>query len=86
MKCVSHPFAVFWVGSALSKPYPKSIPNKPKAGIKTRTPTPADLFELKGSNSSKLSYPFPASKKERAKMEALGFNAVSYTHLRAHET
>jgi len=67
IKCVSQPLAVVEFGLALSKPYPKSIPNNPKAGIKILTPAPAERFELKGSNSLKLLYPFPASKKLRHK-------------------
>ena len=66
IKCVSHPFGVVALGFVLSKPYPKSIPSNPKAGIKIRTPAPAERLELNGSNSLKLLYPFPASKKVNA--------------------
>jgi hypothetical protein len=38
----------------LSKPYAKSIPNRPKAGMKILTPAPAERLELKGLNSLKL--------------------------------
>ena len=54
MKCVSQPLGVVEFGLVLSKPYPKSIPNNPNAGIKIRTPAPVERFELKGSNSLKL--------------------------------
>ena len=47
MKWVSHPLGVVRPGNA-SKPLAKSIPNNPNAGIKTRNPTPADLFKEKG--------------------------------------
>jgi hypothetical protein len=75
-KWVSHPFGVVRLELALSNPYPKSIPRSPKAGIKMRTPAPAERFELKGLNSLKLLNPFPASKKVNAYMEALGFKVI----------
>jgi hypothetical protein len=42
------------------------------------TPIPAERLELKGLKSLKLSYPFPDSKKESAKIEALGFRVMGY--------
>ena len=47
MKWVCHP--LFWVspGSA-SNPWAKSIPNKPKAGINTLKPNPAERFKANG--------------------------------------
>ena len=53
-KCVSQPFGFKSFGLALSKPYPKSIPSSPNAGIKILKPRPSDLFELNGLNSLKL--------------------------------
>ena len=76
IKCVSQPLALSLLRFELSNPYPKSIPSNPKAGIKIRTPIPAERLELKGLKSLKLLYPLPDSKKERAKMEALGFSVM----------
>ena len=53
-KCVSQPFGVKSKSLTASRPYPKSIPSKPNAGIKILRPKPKDLFPLKGLNSLKL--------------------------------
>jgi len=50
----------------VSNPYPKSTPSKPKAGINTLRPPPADLFKLNGLYSSNSFHELPASKKVRA--------------------
>jgi hypothetical protein len=76
IKWVSHPLGVVEFGFVLSKPYAKSIPSKPKAGIKILTPNPAERLELKGSNSLKLLYPLPASRKVSAYIDALGFSVI----------
>jgi hypothetical protein len=47
MKWVSHPLGAVCPGNA-SKPLAKSIPNNPKAGMKTLNPTPAERFNEKG--------------------------------------
>ena len=54
MKWVCQPDFVFVPGNG-SNPCAKSIPNKPKAGINIRIPTPADLFRLNGLKVLKLS-------------------------------
>ena len=56
-KWVSHPLGLKSASFVLSNPYAKSIPRRPNAGIKILKPNPIDLFELKGLNSLKLSYP-----------------------------
>ena len=53
-KCVSHPFGVKSKSLTASRPYPKSIPRRPNAGIKILRPKPKDLLPLNGLNSLKL--------------------------------
>ena len=47
IKWVSHPLGLDCPGNA-SNPYPKSIPNNPKAGINTLNPAPAERLKEKG--------------------------------------
>ena len=61
-----------------SKPYPKSIPNRPKAGINIRTPKPAERFNSKGLKSLNPSYDAPPSAKVKAKIDADGFKVIGY--------
>ena len=42
------------------------------------TPTPADRLELKGLNSLKLIYPFPASRNAKVYIYALGLRVIGY--------
>jgi len=47
IKCVCQPLLTVSPGIA-SNPCAKSIPNKPKAGMNTRNPTPAERCNLNG--------------------------------------
>ena len=47
IKCVCHPLFTVSPGIA-SKPWAKSIPNNPNAGINTRNPTPAERCSVNG--------------------------------------
>jgi hypothetical protein len=70
-----HPFGLICPGRA-SKPWPKSIPNNPNAGINTRNPTPQSDLNQMGCRLWSLDR-IPASKNPKAYI-ADDFKVIGY--------
>ena len=82
IKCVCHPEIILDPG-IVSNPYPKSTPSKPKAGINTLIPPPADLFNSKGLYSLYSFHELPASRKVSAYIDAEGLSVIGYLNSNA---